>query len=96
MHVDKIFTYAFTLSPQANLQVAGDTTTTNKICANATVEMSVISRSELVINIPWANIHDDKVWGRCCCVCSCTAVLLIPTDLFSSNDMLLTPYTRRT
>jgi len=62
MHVDKIFTYAFTLSPQANLQVAGDTTT-KKICANATVDMSVTSRAELVINIPWANIHEDKVWG---------------------------------
>merc|ERR1719182_910182 len=62
MHVDKIFTYAFTLSPQANLLVAGDTTT-KKICANATVDMSVTSRAELVINIPWANIHEDKVWG---------------------------------
>merc|ERR1712037_313409 len=32
MHVDKIFTYAFTLSPQANLLVAGDTTTKKNLC----------------------------------------------------------------
>jgi hypothetical protein len=60
-HFDKVLSYQITAKPQVNLDIEGSEAT-KQVCAKSTYQVSVNSVTDLNINIPWANIHDDKTF----------------------------------
>jgi len=60
-HFDKILSYQITAKPEINMDIEGSEAT-KQVCAKSTYQVSVNSVTDLNINIPWANIHDDKTF----------------------------------
>ena len=60
-HFDKILSYQMVATPKFDFNLDGSETT-KQVCAKSTAELSVDATTQLSINIPWANIADDKTW----------------------------------
>jgi len=60
-HFDKILKYTMQATPTLDLTVTGSEAD-KQVCAKSTYDVTVTSETELNINIPWANIKEDKKW----------------------------------
>jgi len=62
LHVNQLYSYTLSLDPGVNMQIQGDTTG-KKICETVDYGVNLSTESELHLNIGWANVHQDRVWG---------------------------------
>jgi hypothetical protein len=61
-HFDKILSYQIVAKPEFNFQLDGSEAS-KQVCAKSTAQVAISSSTNLDINIPWANIHQDKTWN---------------------------------
>lgn len=62
LHVNQLFSYTVQINPGMNMQVHGDAGS-KQICESVDYAVALSTEAELHLNINWANIHEDKVWG---------------------------------
>eukprot|EP00039_Didymoeca_costata_P028313 m.20635 g.20635 ORF g.20635 m.20635 type:complete len:437 (+) comp6908_c0_seq1:43-1353(+) len=62
-YFDKILSYSIVATPEIDGTIQGSEAS-KQICLKSTYDINVDSSAALNINIPWANIHDDKTWSH--------------------------------
>lgn len=62
MHVNNMFSYKMTFGPTLSMAVTGSTEE-KKLCETTNYDLELSKEAELHLNVDWAFIHENKVWG---------------------------------